>query len=97
MVLGERHLFILDGNGRCQTQVKLDFFPAGIAIMPTPSPVTGVNYHVLVAANTGMMLIYRGPELVWGAKGQLVPAHLEVSQLATTDGLILAADDKVRR
>ena len=95
-VLGERHLFVLDGLGQCVRQIKLDYHPVAMAMVLTPSPVTGVNYHLVVAAHTGMLLVYQGTKLVWGAKSDLVPAALGSTCLDGIEGLVWMASDAGR-
>ena len=96
VVLGERHLFVVSLEGRVKGHVKLDYHPMAVAVVPTPAAITGVNYHVMVSAHTGNVMLYRGSRLVWSAKADLVPICLSTAAVGGIEGMIVATDDRAR-
>lgn len=83
------------GDRSCpRPQIKMDYSPMAMSIVPTPAPITGVNYHLMLSTHTGSLMLYRGTRLVWGAKSDIVPICMATASVAGTDGMIVAADDK---
>jgi Bardet-Biedl syndrome 9 protein len=106
LVLAEHTFFVLNLRGQLLVQRRLDYhpaccwpFPAGpdssssSAASTTQQQQQRPPENLLVATHTKALMVYRGQELAWAARLEVVPVAVRVAALQGMQGMIVALDD----
>jgi Bardet-Biedl syndrome 9 protein len=107
LVLAEHTFFVLNLRGQLLVQRRLDYhpaccwhFPAGpnnssAATNPTQQQQQQrAPENLLIATHTKALLVYRGQELAWAARLELLPVAVRVAALEGMQGMFVALDDE---
>uniref|UniRef100_A0A383VDZ0 PTHB1 N-terminal domain-containing protein n=1 Tax=Tetradesmus obliquus TaxID=3088 RepID=A0A383VDZ0_TETOB len=109
LVLAEHTFFVLNLQGQLLLQRRLDYhpaccwpFPAGPDSSSSSSSATAnpnqqqqqrPPENLLVATHTKALMVYRGQELAWAARLEMLPVAVRVAALEGMQGMIVALDD----
>ncbi|WIA14131.1 hypothetical protein OEZ85_002674 [Tetradesmus obliquus] len=108
LVLAEHTFFVLNLRGQLLLQRRLDYhpaccwpFPAGPDSSSSSSATANPNQqqqqrppeNLLVATHTKALMVYRGQELAWAARLEMLPVAVRVAALEGMQGMIVALDD----
>jgi len=94
MVLAERTMYCLSEVGEPRMQMRFDYTPACFTLYRNAAEDSGGPTHnVIVASSTGAMHLYRDTQLIWAAKGDVLPVSLSVGTFGGLKGLVVSLDD----
>jgi len=94
LVLGERTLYALSEIGQPRLQIRLEYAPTAITTFQhVDDDGQGAIHSAVISSNTGALMVYRDMQLLWAAKGELIPVGLSVNQFGNLKGLVTSFDD----
>jgi Bardet-Biedl syndrome 9 protein len=105
LVLAEHTFFVLNLRGQLLIQRRLDYHPAccwpfqagpnssSAATNTTQQQQQRAPENLLVATHTKALLVYKGQELAWAARLEMLPVAVRVAALEGMQGMVVALDD----